>query len=273
MYTILLEDDKSLISTKKEAIMQYSNLVDKIQFLIPLEVSDNDMTTFTSVLLEYMSPISKIYRTEFLQQSSELYNEHLQYILPVDSKITAEAGDVELQLTFYKTVMTEDGEAQVPVFKTQGYKLKIIPVANWSQFVASEFMQPLDQRIAELLVLQEEITAIQDQIMDYQSNLIDDENISEHSTYSSKKIEEKFFDQTEVNEEINSVVDETVDEKLTELDGKQTITDDEINDLFSTGDDSEDVNPDTPDDGEQGDEPEDIPQNSITDEDIENLFK
>lgn len=166
MYTIMLTPDKTLFATKKEAIMQYSNLADKIQFLIPPEISDNDMNSFDTVLLEYLSPISHVYRTEFLKRSDELYKEHLQYVLPVDTKITAEAGDVELQLTFCKADMTANGEVQSPVFKTQSCKISIIPVANWSQFVPSEALTPIDQRIVQLLALQEEITEIQSQIME-----------------------------------------------------------------------------------------------------------
>lgn len=205
MYTILLNNDKALIATHKEAIMQYSNLCDEIRFLIPPTVAGNDMSTFSTASLEYLSPVSHIYRTECLTRSEELYNEHFQYVFPVDTKITAEAGNIELQLTFYKAEMTPDGEVQTPVFKTQPCTIKVIPIANWSQYIPSENLTSLDQRIAELLILQNEITEIQTQIMEKQNNLINDEVVSENTTYSSKKIEE-FIDKDESNETVSDIV-------------------------------------------------------------------
>lgn len=190
MYTILVKEDKSLFATHKETIMQYSNLCDKIRFLVPQIIGENNMSDFSVVVLEYLSPVSHIYRTEYLIRSEELYNDHFQYIFPADTKITAEAGNVELQLTFYNAEMTPDGEVQTPVFKTQVCTINIIPTANWSQYIPSESLTALDQRIAEILVLQNEITEIQTQIMEKQNTLIDDETISDKTTYSSKKIEE-----------------------------------------------------------------------------------
>ena len=269
MYTILLTKDKSLTATHKEAIMQYSNFCDEFQFLVPPIIDKNDMTTFDTVMLEYLSPVSHIYRTEFLNRSEELYKEHLQYLLPADTKITAEAGDLELQLTFYKAEMTPDGEVQTPIFKTQSCIVKIIPVANWSQFIASEAFTELDQRIAQLLVLQNEITEIQTQIMEHHDNLIDDDNVSDTSTYSSKKIEEKFFDQTEIETTVDTIIDETVDKKISEQNEKQSITDEDINELFSNSDDNtEEDSSSTPDDNNTI-----VKKDVISDDDIDNLFK
>lgn len=269
MYTILLNEDKALISTHREAIMQYSNLCDKFQFLIPTVIGENDMTAFDTVMLEYLSPVSHIYRTDFLERSDDLYKEHLQYLLPADTKITAEVGDLELQLTFYKAEMTPDGEVQTPIFKTQSCIVKIIPVANWSQFISSEAFTELDQRIAQLLVLQNEITEIQTQIMEHHDNLIDDDNVSDNTTYSSKKIEEKFLDQTEVETTVDAIIDETVDNKISEQNEKQSITDDDINDLFPNSDDTTDEDSTTTPDDIGNETQKDV----ITDNDIDNLFK
>lgn len=270
MYTILLTEEKSLIATEKEAIMQASNLVDKLRFLVPFTIGDNDMSTFTKITLEYITPVSREYRVDILQKAEEFYESeagnYFQYILPVNTKLTAEAGDIELQLTFYNMLMTADGEVESPVFKTQPCIVKIIPVANWSQYVASADFTQLDQRILEIMAIQEQINDTQEQIITNGSGaIIDDENISEYTTYSSKKIEEKFFDEEEVSVEVN----ETIDETLTE----QTITDNEILDLFDDTGNTEDTPSETPDGGNQDEETEEVPENSITEEDIDNLFK
>lgn len=189
MYTILLTDEKELLATHKEAIMQCSNLCDKLQFLIPLEIADNDMTAFDTVLLEYLSPISHVYRTEFLTKSDEMYKGYIQYILPVDTKITAEKGDVELQLTFLRVEMGDNGEVQSPVFKTQPCKIKIIPIANWSQFLAEESLTQIDQRIVQMLALQEEIAQTQEQLMERYNSSTETTEESTENTESTGNTE------------------------------------------------------------------------------------
>lgn len=225
MYTITLLNDRRLYGAHKEAIMQYDNMVGKIQFLIPQTYDGNDMRNFTTVSLEYISPISHLYKQEFLTLSEELVEyadeQYLEYLLPIGSKMTAEDGDIELQLSFYQVYMDEDGVVQDPVMKTQSCKVKIIPTKNWAQFVPSESMAALDQRIAQLIALEEEITELQGQIIEHHDNFINDDVISDKTTYSSKKIEE-FIDKNELDETVENITN-------TE---KQTISDEEIENLF-----------------------------------------
>ena len=46
MYTITLLNDRRLYGAHKEAIMQYDNMVGKIQFLIPQTYDGNDMRNY-----------------------------------------------------------------------------------------------------------------------------------------------------------------------------------------------------------------------------------
>lgn len=62
MYTILVTKDNELIATQKQAIMQYSTMIDKLQFLVPPDYEDEDMSTY-KVEMEYLSPVSHIYRS------------------------------------------------------------------------------------------------------------------------------------------------------------------------------------------------------------------
>ena len=187
MYTITLLNDRRLYGAHKEAIMQYDNMVGKIQFLIPQTYDGNDMRNFTTVSLEYISPISHLYKQEFLTLSEELVEytdeQYLEYLLPIGSKMTA--------------------------------------AKNWAQFVPSESMAALDQRIAQLIALEEEITELQGQIIEHHDNFINDDVISDKTTYSSKKIEE-FIDKNELDETVENITN-------TE---KQTISDEEIENLF-----------------------------------------
>ena len=148
MYTILVTDDNTLNTSIREKIMQRSNLVDNLHFLTtPLYKNEIDMTDFT-VNLEYMLPVSKQYKSEILTKSEDLYkDEYLEYILPFDTKITSEVGDVELQLTFIKADMDADGNSIQYVRKTSPTVIKILPIAKWSDIVPDEALNAVDQKL------------------------------------------------------------------------------------------------------------------------------
>lgn len=171
MYTILVTKDNELLATEKTAIMQRSTIVDKLRFFVPKDYNDEDMSTYSAVVMEYVTPIGHKYETEELTLSDELYNGHLQYILPIDTKITAEAGEVELQLSFIKLEMNADtGKPVEHVRKTRTYKLNVIPIANWSQYIADENLTPLDSRLLQVMAVQNELTEIYNQITENKKN-------------------------------------------------------------------------------------------------------
>ena len=70
MYTILVNQDNSLTTTVRERIMQRSKLVDSMHFLVEPIYKELEMTDFT-VTMEYISPVSKEYKTETLVLSEE----------------------------------------------------------------------------------------------------------------------------------------------------------------------------------------------------------
>lgn len=171
MYTILVTKDNELLATEKTAIMQRSTMVDKLRFLVPKAYNDEDMSTYNAVVMEYVTPIGHKYEPEELTLSDELYNGHLQYVLPIDTKITAEAGEVELQLSFIKLEMNADtGKPIEHVRKTRPYKLNIIPITNWSQYIADENLTPLDSRLLQVMAVQNELTEIYNQITETKKN-------------------------------------------------------------------------------------------------------
>ena len=171
MYTILVTNDNELLATQKTAIMQQSTMVDKLQFLVPVDYCDEDMNTYDAVVMEYISPISHKYMTEDLIPSDELYKGQLQYVLHVDTKITSEAGEVELQLSFIKLEMDADtGKPIEHVRRTQPYKLNVIPIANWSQYIADENLTAIDSRILQIMATQKELAEIYNQTIEDKEN-------------------------------------------------------------------------------------------------------
>lgn len=146
MYTILVTKNNELTTSIRERIMQRSKLVDNLHFLVDPDYKGIDMSGF-DVTMEYVLPISREYKTEALVKSDQLYKGMIEYRLPLDTNITKEHGNVEIQLTFTKTEMDADGNIIARVRKTSKCDLKIIPIEAWSNYIVDSDLTALDQRI------------------------------------------------------------------------------------------------------------------------------
>lgn len=148
MYTLLLNETNEFITTVKERIMQRSKLVDNLHFLVEPSYKGLDMSDFT-VMLEYVLPISKEYKSEILVKSDELYKSYLEYKLPFDTCLTKEHGKIEVQLTFIKVDLDEEGNSVQRVRKTSKATITIAPIAAWSDVIADSALSALDQRLIQ----------------------------------------------------------------------------------------------------------------------------
>jgi hypothetical protein len=149
MYTILVNNSNELIVTVKERIMQRSKLMDNLHFLVEPKYKEHDMSGFT-VMMEYILPISREYKTEFLTKSDALYKDMLEYKLPFDTCLTKEHGKIELQLTFTKVELDPEGQAKQYVRKTSPCTITIVPIAAWSDVVADSALSAFDQRLIQM---------------------------------------------------------------------------------------------------------------------------
>lgn len=163
MYTILIRNTNDAIASNRTRIMQRSKLVDDLHFLVEPIYNDYDMQDFT-VTLEYRLPVSHEYRTEILVLSEELYKEYYEYKLPIDTCITKEPGDVEMQITFSRAEMNADGKVIQRVRKISPCYLTVIAVTDWSSMIPDDALTPLDQRIIELGALANQLADTQDLI-------------------------------------------------------------------------------------------------------------
>lgn len=157
MYTFLIGDDNTLTASVTERIMERSKMVDNMHFLADQIYKDVNMSDFT-VMLEYVLPISKKYKTEFLKKSENLYKNKLEYLLPFDTNLTSEAGDIEIQLTFTKVEMNSEGKITQYVRKVGPGIVHIIPISKWSDIIPDEALSTLDQRIIALEALNKAMT-------------------------------------------------------------------------------------------------------------------
>ena len=150
MYVILVNPDNTLYGSVKQRIMQRSKLIDTLKFIVDPIYNGIDMTDAT-VMLEYVLPVSREYKTVILTLSEEKYNNcYLQYKLPFDTDITSQAGSLELQLTFAYVEMNENGVGVQRVRKTSPTTIDIVPITAWSDIVPDSALTALDQRLIKL---------------------------------------------------------------------------------------------------------------------------
>ena len=71
----------------------------------------------------------------------------LEYKLPFDTYLTKEAGKIEVQLTFTKVELDEDGNSKQMVRKTSPVTITILPISAWSDIIPDSALSALDQRI------------------------------------------------------------------------------------------------------------------------------
>ena len=152
MYTILVNDDNTLSRTKVEQIMEKSTNVNQLHFLgkplyHSMQGDEIDMTDF-SCILEYKLPISHEYHSEALVATDGLYKDaYIEYILPVNTQFTKEAGNIELQLSFTDVYTRPDGTNVPRVRKTQPTMITITPISDWSNLVPDAALTAIDQRL------------------------------------------------------------------------------------------------------------------------------
>ena len=145
-YTIIVENDNSLYGSCKNKIMQREKLFNKLWFLVAPCYNGYDMSKCT-VTMRYVLPISREFITETLILSDEKYKEYLKYVLPIDTNLSKECGDIELNLTFTMVDVDDNGSVVQRVRKTDNYLLHITQIPDWDSLIPDSALSALDQRI------------------------------------------------------------------------------------------------------------------------------
>lgn len=145
-YTIIVCDDNSLYGSCKTKIMQREKLFNKLWILVPPCYNGYDMSKCT-VTMRYLLPISREFKTETLTLSEERYKEYLKYALPIDTCLTKEWGDIELNLTFTMLDVDEYGNIVQRVRKTNNHILTVAQLPDWDSVIPDSALSAIDQRI------------------------------------------------------------------------------------------------------------------------------
>lgn len=120
------------ITTVRETIMQREKLVNRLSIICPqMYKNDIDMTEF-DLVMTYKLPISKTVRIVEMKSVDALYkNEFCKYDLDIDTDITSENGDVELQFTFMRTYLDADGNNIQQVRNANPTSIHICQLSDW----------------------------------------------------------------------------------------------------------------------------------------------
>lgn len=148
MYTIVVNNDNTLTTSIKERIMQRSKMVDNLHFLVEPSYKGLDMSDFT-VTMKYKLPVSNEPCSELLVLSDEPYKDKLEYKLPFDTKLTAEAGNIEVLLTFTKVDLDAEGNGIQYVRPTSSANITIVPIAAWTNIATDSALNVVDQRLLQ----------------------------------------------------------------------------------------------------------------------------
>lgn len=144
-YTILINDDHTFTHTNIVKIMTRSHMVDTIRFLVNPHYNDLDLAGSNAVL-EYVTPISHTYKPILLKPSPELYKGKVEYLVPVTSDFTTEAGDLKLTINFSDLQIVNDQFVQ-KVRKVGTTTIKIHESVQWSDYIAASNLDNIAQML------------------------------------------------------------------------------------------------------------------------------
>ena len=125
--TILIKEDKSLVSTKLRRIYEGENRVDEIQFLFDqdfFECLDDNCKALLQVILPYPDEEAGTPTTgkmRYMDFDEELYKNRYRTTLPINSILTKKAGDV----VFWFMLWDLSNPEHIRMIKTEPYTLTI----------------------------------------------------------------------------------------------------------------------------------------------------
>lgn len=145
MYVIKMDEAKVLVTTIYASIYEGEKNADALVFLLPKTNGQVDLAN-ASMFLRYVSP-DGVGHSEVLDMYPLPYSDtYYQYRLSIGSKLTSQAGTVELWLT---AMDTKDDV----IVKTSSLMLEIKPAKSIEPYLPSESKDQLEQmeeRIAQL---------------------------------------------------------------------------------------------------------------------------
>lgn len=161
MYTLKITDENTVVTTVKEKLIEKSNFVDKIQIVVAKLYREQIDMSDAEMYMKYVLPISKKIKMIKLTPNDLAYeNDYIQYLIPAEAYLTAEAGDIEVSFTFLKLTSNEDDSTTSYVRKTQSGVIHISPLATFDGYEPDGMLSEVDQRLLKIISLQEDLKVL-----------------------------------------------------------------------------------------------------------------
>lgn len=146
MYTIIMDDDKNLVTTVRATLYQREKLADKIQFLFPQQYGEINIADCI-ILLKYVDQ-GNVAHAEKLIKDEDLYKDRIRCCIDVDTNLTRFSGDIKFHLDFLK-LNTDDGIYE-SVLSSGETTITISPLDDYFAFTSDESLDVINQAILEL---------------------------------------------------------------------------------------------------------------------------
>lgn len=154
MHIMLINDYNSFVTTKAERIVQKTKGAHTICIRVKNEYNGTKMNECSAILF-YRLPVSGEWHPFELTPSEELYKgTHVEYQFSADTWLTQEFGDVQIEVRFYKAELNGYIQVDQYVRKATDGIIHISRSSDWASGVADGLLDTVDQRIIQLMMVQ-----------------------------------------------------------------------------------------------------------------------
>lgn len=142
---IKVTDSKELLMTIPTTIYCGEANADLITFLVPMNYGERNLAD-CMVAMRYVLP-SGVGHSEALVYHPEPYKNYLQFSTPVNTRLTAEAGEITLWLSVFHF---DEGV----VLKTSEIIIPVSPGKNITDYLPADDLEQIDQLAAKVAALE-----------------------------------------------------------------------------------------------------------------------
>lgn len=148
---IKMTEDKELVITIKTTIFRGETKADLITFLVPMEYEGHNMAD-CAMVMRYILPNGDG-KSEPLSYLPEPYKNYLQFSTVVNTRLTADDGEVTVWLTAY-------GTNDEMVLKTGETIVDIEPSKDIKDYMSDEDLDELDALTAKMTALESDMAEL-----------------------------------------------------------------------------------------------------------------
>ncbi len=145
MLKLLMKSNKALVVTKPQRLYQRETMSNQMCIYIPHELSDYDMEKFLATF-RWVDP-GNIVHMEILEAEESEKENYLKYVLPVDTKFTALAGENTVKLSL---IWHNEDDGRTYTIESSELKIPILAQNDYFAYVTDKDLSSIDQRLAML---------------------------------------------------------------------------------------------------------------------------